>query len=71
MTTISSAGFRSRLVSLEPGWIDLMRLAPLLDTARARTELGWEPEHDAIDSLREALSGIRRNEPGPTPPLAA
>jgi UDP-glucose 4-epimerase len=71
LKAVVSAGFRSRFVSLEPGWIDLTRLAPLLDTARAHAELDWQPRHDAIECLNDALSGVRRSIPGPTPPLAA
>jgi hypothetical protein len=43
---------------------------PLLDTSRARTELGWEPGHSATDTLAELIDGIRRGADYPTPPLA-
>jgi UDP-glucose 4-epimerase len=31
----------------------------LMDTAKARRELGWQPRHDADETLRETVSGAR------------
>ena len=42
---------------------------PLMDTARAREELGWEPRHGADDALRDLLEGLRAGEGLETPPL--
>lgn len=33
---------------------------PLMDSGRARRELGWEPRHEAAATLRELLEGMRR-----------
>jgi len=52
LSLLAGAGWRVRLQPLDPGWIDLAFSVPLLNTGRARTELGWAP---AIDS-RQALS---------------
>jgi hypothetical protein len=41
----------------------------LLDITRARTELGWEPEHGAGEALLELLGGLREGAGAPTPPL--
>jgi hypothetical protein len=42
---------------------------PLMDTARAREVLGWQPRHDAGDALLELLDGIRTAAGSPTPTL--
>lgn len=61
--------WRMRLHPVEPGWVDLAIHSPLMDTDRIRTELGWEPEHDARAALAELLSAVRRREGGSTPTL--
>ncbi|MBG6224335.1 nucleoside-diphosphate-sugar epimerase [Arthrobacter sp. CAN_A2] len=43
----------------DPGWIDLAAGSPVMDTTRARTELGWEPRHSSRDTLAEVLAGLR------------
>ena len=43
---------------------------PIMDIARARTELGWTPRHSAADALLELLEGLRDGADYPTPPLA-
>ena len=53
-----------------PDWLDLMIQPPLLDTTRARTELGWAPAHSATEALCEFLEGIADGAGGATPPLA-
>ena len=53
-----------------PDWLDLMIEPPLLDTTRARVELGWAPTHSATEALREFLEGIADGAGGSTPPLA-
>jgi nucleoside-diphosphate-sugar epimerase len=53
-----TTSWRLHLQPLEPGWLDLGMSVPLMDTGRARRELGWEPEHDAVATLSEALAGI-------------
>jgi UDP-glucose 4-epimerase len=50
--------WRLHLQPTDPGWLDLALGVPLLDTARARSELGWTPAHDAGSALLEALGGI-------------
>jgi nucleoside-diphosphate-sugar epimerase len=43
---------------------------PLLDSARARSELGWETRRRAEEALLELLAGIRDRAGMDTPPLA-
>lgn len=64
-----AAAFYLRLQPTPPGWFDLGMRAPLLDSRRAREELGWVPEHNGEDTLRELIDGIRDNAGAPTPPL--
>lgn len=59
-----------RLQPSEPGWFDMALAVPLIDSARARAELGWTPRHRATDALRELLAGLRNGTDYPTPPLS-
>jgi len=59
-----------RLQPSEPGWVDMALSVPLMDTSRARTELGWVPRRDALETLGELLRGIQKGSDYPTPPLA-
>lgn len=63
--------FRAHLQPTDVGWLDLALGVPLMDTTRARTELGWEPERDAGSALLEVLGGIRDRAGRPTAVLRA
>jgi UDP-glucose 4-epimerase len=63
--------WKLRLQPSPPGWIDLALGVPMMDTTRAREELGWEPTVTSLDALDELLTGMRHAEGGPTPPLEA
>ncbi len=43
---------------------------PVMDTTRARTELGWTPAKTSTQALLELLDGLRRSASVDTPPLA-
>jgi nucleoside-diphosphate-sugar epimerase len=66
---LAAATWRLRLQPTPPGWVDLGLGVPLMDTTRARTELGWEPTRSAGDALLELLDGLRSGAGGRTPPL--
>jgi nucleoside-diphosphate-sugar epimerase len=70
LRALASASWRLHLQPTEPGWLDMARAVPLMDTARARRELGWEPTRGADEALLELLDGIRDGAEFPTPPLA-
>ncbi len=36
-------------------WVEAMSHPAIMDTTKARTELGWRPKHSAIESLRATL----------------
>ena len=59
-----------RLQPVPPGWLDLSRNVPIMDTTRARTELGWTPQHSADGALLELLEGLRTGSGLDTPPLS-
>ena len=61
--------WHARLQPLDPGWLDLGFSVPLLDTARAREELGWEPRTDARTALRQVVEGIGQGAGTPSPVL--
>lgn len=61
--------WRLRLQPSPPGWVDMALNVPLLDSTRARTELGWEPAHSSLEALTELLEAISAGEGADTPPL--
>jgi nucleoside-diphosphate-sugar epimerase len=64
-----AAAWRLRLTPADPDLFDALLRLPLMDTSRARTELGWTPRHDATETLEEFLTGMRDGAGFPTPPL--
>ncbi len=50
---------RVPLMPAQLEWIHAVRVPSLMKTDRARRELGWEPEHDALQTLRETVAGAR------------
>jgi UDP-glucose 4-epimerase len=43
----------------EAQWIESLRHPVLMDTARARKELGWRPRHDAAETLAQMVDAAR------------
>lgn len=66
----AAAAFHARLTPTEPGWLDMALAVPLLDTSRARRELGWTPARNAVDTLAELIDGLGHGTDFDTPPLA-
>lgn len=64
-----AASWHAHLQQVDPGWIDLAHRVPLLDTTRARTELGWTPGTDALGALRDVVDGILSGDHDATPSL--
>jgi UDP-glucose 4-epimerase len=69
LRTAASLSWRAHLQPADAGWIDLALKVPLMDTGRARRELGWEPKVTSLDALGELLAGLRHGTGGDTPPL--
>jgi UDP-glucose 4-epimerase len=62
--------WRLRLQPTSPGWLDMGLAVPVMDTSRARNELGWNPRYSAADALLELLDGMRDGAGVQTPPLS-
>jgi nucleoside-diphosphate-sugar epimerase len=54
----AALAWRVGIQPLDPGWIDLAFAVPLLDTGRARRELGWSPSTDARTALAQVVAGM-------------
>lgn len=65
-----AAAWRMHLVPAAPELFDAVLRLPLMDTSRAREELGWSPRHDAREAVREFLEGLRAGDGMDTPPLS-
>jgi len=65
----ASLTWRAHLQPADAGWIDLALGVPLMDTGRARRELGWKPKKTSLEALGELLTGLRDGTGGETPPL--
>ena len=50
---------RLPLLPDQAAWIEAVRRPVLMDTAKARRELGWEPRHDARETLRQTIAAAR------------
>ncbi|WP_051027955.1 hypothetical protein [Nocardia higoensis] len=66
-----ATAWHARMVPAPPELFDAFMHLPLLDTGRARAELGWTPRFTADEALRELLLGLRTDAGGDTPPLDA
>ncbi|GAA4857545.1 NAD-dependent epimerase/dehydratase family protein [Saccharopolyspora rosea] len=64
-----AAAWRLRLVPASPELFDTFLRLPVMDTARARSELGWAPRRSATDAIEEFLRGLRTTSGMATPPL--
>jgi UDP-glucose 4-epimerase len=60
----------AHLQPTSPDWVDMALGVPIMDTTRARTELGWTPRYSSGDALLELLEGIRTSDGADTPPLS-
>jgi UDP-glucose 4-epimerase len=69
LRTAVTASWKLRLQPTPPGWLDIALGVPLMDTTRAREELGWTPKRTAGEALLELIDGMRRGEGLDTAPL--
>jgi UDP-glucose 4-epimerase len=65
-----AAAWGLHLVPASPYLFDAVLRLPIMDTTRARTELGWSPRHSSLDAMREFLEGLRAGAGMDTPPLS-
>ncbi len=66
----AAATYHLRLQPTEPGWVDMALGVPLIDSSRARSELGWAPRRSSTEALLELIDGLRTGTDYNTPPLA-
>ncbi|MFJ7335622.1 SDR family oxidoreductase [Streptomyces sp. NPDC101116] len=64
-----AAAWGLHLLPASPHLFDAVLRLPLMDCTRARTELGWRPEHTAPEVLEELLLGLRQGAGARTEPL--
>jgi UDP-glucose 4-epimerase len=69
LRTAAALAWHARLQPLDPGWLDLAFAVPLLDTTRAREELGWAPSVSADAALAQVVGGMADAAAGPSPAL--
>ncbi|MCW2971816.1 MAG: NAD-dependent epimerase/dehydratase family protein, partial [Thermoleophilia bacterium] len=61
--------WRARLQPLPGSWIRLAHRSPLLDSTRAREELGWSPRVDVVSAVRDTADGVADSSGVETGPL--
>lgn len=66
---MAALSYRLHMQPVEPGFLDLAFQLPLMDTTRARAELGFTPQYSATEAMLEALQGMEDREGMQTAPL--
>jgi UDP-glucose 4-epimerase len=64
-----AAAWHARLAPAAPDLFDFVLRMPLMDTSRARTELGWRPARTSVEAIDAFRAGLRSGDGFPTPPL--
>jgi nucleoside-diphosphate-sugar epimerase len=67
---LAKLSWKAHLQPTPPGWLDLALGVPIMDTTRAREELGWRPRKSSAEALRELLEGVSEGAGLDTPPLS-
>jgi nucleoside-diphosphate-sugar epimerase len=70
LRTGAAVTYALRLQPTEPGWVDMGLGVPLMDSGRAKSELGWTPACSGLDALGELIAGMHSGADLDTPPLA-
>ncbi len=66
----AAASWALRLQPSPPGWVDMALGVPIMDTTRAREQLGWTPRRRADSALLELLEGMCESAGVEKPPLS-
>lgn len=61
--------WRAHLQQVDVGWLDMAYHVPLLDSTRARVELGWSPRATAAEVLGEMVAAMQEAAADDTPIL--
>jgi UDP-glucose 4-epimerase len=70
LRALAAGAWHLRLVPITPSWLDMGLGVPLLDSSRARRELGWAPRYGAVQAVEDLLAGLREAAGLETPPLS-
>ncbi|MCE0761508.1 NAD-dependent epimerase/dehydratase family protein [Pseudonocardia kujensis] len=62
--------FRLHALAMSAGWFDVAVRTPVMDTGRARLELGWAPKTGTAEAVRVLLEGVVDDATLPSPALA-
>jgi nucleoside-diphosphate-sugar epimerase len=46
------------------GWAEVVRHPPVMDTTKAKRELGWCPRYTGVEALRTTVRGVRQGTTG-------
>jgi nucleoside-diphosphate-sugar epimerase len=72
LRVVVDLAWRARLQPTDAGWVDMAAGAPIMDTTRAREELGWSPGRSSLQAIAEVLAGLGRGAGvAGSPPLQA
>jgi hypothetical protein len=66
---VMAAAWHLHLIPAEPALLDLALSLPVMDTTRARADLGWSARYSATEAVAEFLAGLTSGAGLPTPPL--
>ena len=66
---VIAAGWHLHLVPASPSLFDLALSLPVMDSRRAREELGWQPTKTSLEAIGELFEGLRAGAGMDTPPL--
>ena len=69
LEALVQVSWRLQLQPLDAGWIRLAYAVPMLDNARSKAELGWNPRTTAKDAMREAIAGMQHSAGSDSPVL--
>jgi nucleoside-diphosphate-sugar epimerase len=59
LDAVAEAATRVPFAGARLDWIHALRSPVLMDTSKARAELGWRPRHDARETLRQTVAEAR------------
>lgn len=63
------AAWRAHVARVPGSLFEALMHVPVMSTARARAELGWQPRHTGMDAVDAVLSGIAERGGSTMPPL--
>jgi nucleoside-diphosphate-sugar epimerase len=59
VSAVAEAVNRIPFMPAQAAWINAGRVPTLMDAAKARTKLGWSPQHDSAETMHETIEASR------------